>query len=85
MVARASGSRPRSSINRAARAELIGAVLQLSSHRYTFWKSGCGARNIPHDPMELVVRSVIATYFQVVHVQKERHRARRDVGPRYGW
>ena len=85
MVPRAIGRSARASINLAARADLIGAVLQLSSHRDTFRKSGCGARNIPDQPMKLIIRSAVATGLHVMHVQKEAHRARGDVGPRDCW
>src|ERR1700688_934822 len=68
MMTRAIGGRAGSSINRAARAELIGAVLWLRPRRDSFRKSGCRGRNIPHEPMKLIVQSVVAAKFEVMHV-----------------
>src|SRR5258708_3290118 len=69
MMPRARGRRSRAPINRAARAELIGAIVQLSSLRDTFWKSGRGARNIPDQPMQLIVHGVVAADLQIMHMQ----------------
>ena len=85
MVPRASGGSARTSINLAARADLIGAVLQLSTHRDTFRKSGCGARNVPDKPMKLIIGCAVAAGLHVMHVQKEGYRTRGDVGPRDCW
>jgi hypothetical protein len=85
MVPGAIGGSARASINRAARADLISAVLQLISLRDTFRKSGCGARDIPDKPMNLIICRVIVTGFQVMHVQDEGYRAGARVRPAYCW
>src|ERR1700675_4302612 len=81
MVPRAGGRSAGASINLAARTDLISAVLQLRSHRNAFGKSGYGARNIPDEPMKLIVGSAHATALHVMHVQEEGHRTCGDVRP----
>src|ERR1700692_2052901 len=85
MVPRAIRRSARASIYLPAGAQLIGAVRQLRSHRDTFRKPGRGARNIPDQPMQLVIGSSVPTALHVMHVQKEAHRTRGDVGPCYCW
>ena len=75
MMPRAGGGRAGTSIHQAAGAHLISAILQLRTHGDAFGKPGGASGNIPYQPVELIVGGVVAAVIDVMHVQKERHRA----------
>src|ERR1022692_3619780 len=85
MVPRASGGGAGPAKDWTAGAGLIGAVLQLSSHRDAFGKSGCGGGDIPDKPMKLIIGGVVANALHVMYVQEEGHGTRWDVGPGDCW
>jgi len=75
------GRRAGASVNGSSHADLLASVSKFLTLRNAFWKSCGSRRNIPDDPMHLIVRGAIAS--EVVHVQHERLRAGRRVGPRH--
>src|SRR5262249_50704340 len=62
-------------------ADLIASVGQLRSLGYAFGQSGRGSRNIPKDPVRLIVSRLVAGEIQVVHVEEETLRATGHIGP----
>src|SRR6202023_1500097 len=62
-------------------ADLIASVGQLRSLGYTFGQAGRGRRNVPKDPVRLIVSSLVAGEIHVVHVEEETLRAGGHVSP----
>src|ERR1019366_10686407 len=62
-------------------ADLIASIGQLRSLGYAFGQAVRGRRNVPKDPVRLIVSSLVAGEIQVVHVKEETLRASRHVGP----
>ena len=84
VVARAGRRRAGAAIDLARRADLEAAVGQLRAARLTFGHAGRGRRDVPDDPMRLVFRRAVTRDVEVAHVQHERLRAGRHVGPAHG-
>src|SRR5262245_6513008 len=83
MMERSVRGSARPAIHLASRADLKTTVWELFSLRCAFGNSRRCCRNVPHDPMDLVVARLVASEIHVVHVQYEALRARGDVGPSY--
>src|SRR4051794_30540126 len=71
----------RTTVHGTCSADLIASVGQLRSLRYAFGQAGRTRRNVPKDPVRLIVSSLIAGEIQVVHVQEKTLRTSRCVGP----
>src|SRR5580693_5412575 len=61
----------RTTVHGSRGADLIASVRQLRSLGYAFGQAGCRRRNIPKNPVRLVVSSLVAGEVQVVHVQEK--------------
>src|SRR6185295_5859179 len=61
--------------------DLITAVRQLRALRLAFRQTARRTRNIPDEPMDLIVRGSIAGELHVVHVKHEALGPRGRVGP----
>src|SRR6185295_9511975 len=75
------GLRAGASVDGSRHADLLASISKFLTLGNAFWKT-CGSRgDIPDDPMHLIVGGAIASEVEVVHVQHERLRAVRRVGP----
>src|SRR5262249_42639597 len=81
VVKRAVRGGSRSSVHRSCGRDLKTAVGQLRTLRYAFRQAGRGARNVPQNPVRLIVSGLVAGDIEVVHVEEEALRACRYVGP----
>src|SRR3979409_685693 len=73
--------RSRTAVHGSCGADLIASIAQLRSLGYTFGQAGRGRRNVPKDPVRLIVSSLVAGELHVVHVEKETLRANGHNGP----
>src|SRR4029450_2913251 len=70
MMLRPGRRRTRTAIHLACRADLIASIRELRTLRYSFRQPGGRARNVPDDPMCLIVRRAISRHVHVAHVEQ---------------
>src|SRR5215471_6705776 len=85
MVQRPIRAGSRTTVHGSCGADLIAAVGQLRSLGYTFGEAGCRRRNIPKDPVRLIVGGLVASQIQVVHMEEKTVCASGRVGPIHRW
>src|SRR5438445_13858570 len=71
----------RAAVHGSCGADLITSVGQLRSLGYAFGQAGRGRRNVPKNPVRLIVSSLVAGEIHVVHMEEETLRASGHVGP----
>src|SRR5580700_6771229 len=71
----------RTAVHGSCGADLITSVGQLRSLGYAFGQAARGRRNVPKNPMRLIVSSLVAGEIHVVHVEEETLRADGHVSP----
>ena len=74
----------RSPVVRASGTDLKAAVRTLCAGRYAFGQTGRRRWQIPHEPMQLIVRCLVARDVRIVDVKQQPDGAGRDVGPAQG-
>ena len=81
VVGRTIGRSTGTSIDLTRGADLITAVRELRALRLAFGQTARRPRNIPHEPMDLIVSGSITGELHVVHMEHEALRPRGRIGP----
>src|SRR5690606_16666008 len=85
VVLRPVGGGARTAVDRSGRADLERAVRQALTAWKPFLETRHVRRDVPDDPVDLVLAGTVAGDVNVVHVKHEALRALRDVRPRQRW